>query len=69
MVGRNLFQEGENNDKFTTHPSNQGALPAYLITHNTSFYVLDLLAALALLGLTLIEEPAVGNYPIHIAVS
>ena len=53
------IQEGENNDKFTTHPKSQESLPAYLLAHNTLFYLLDLVAALMLLSLALIERPAV----------
>ena len=52
-------QEGENNDKFTAHPNSHDELPGYLITHNTGFYLLDLFAALLLMSLALVEEPAV----------
>lgn len=53
------LQEGENNDKFTTHPSSQSSLPAYLITHNKWMYILDLCASLLLLFLAVMEPPAV----------
>lgn len=52
-------QEGENNDKFNSHPRDRSALPAYLVTHNHWFYSLDLFAALLLLSLATIEQPAV----------
>ena len=54
-----LLQEGQNNDKFTAHPNSHDELPGYLITHNTGFYLLDLFAALLLMSLALVEEPAV----------
>lgn len=53
------LQEGENNDKFNSHPRDRAALPAYLVTHNHWFYSLDLFAALLLLSLATIERPAV----------
>ena len=57
-------QEGENNDKFNSHPRDRSALPAYLVTHNHWFYSLDLFAALLLLSLATIEQPAV----IHVSL-
>ena len=54
-----LFQEGENNDKFFTHPKNAKALAAYLFAHNHLFYLMELSAALLLLLLSLCEAPAV----------
>ena len=64
-----ILQEGENNDKFDTHPGSQAALPAYLITHNTLFYMLDLVASIGLLSLALFEPPHVPRLYMHIAVS
>lgn len=54
-----VFQEGENNDKFNSHPRDRSALPAYLVTHNHWFYSLDLFAAILLMSLATIEPPAV----------
>ncbi|KAG0729596.1 Two pore calcium channel protein 1 [Chionoecetes opilio] len=54
-----FLEEGENNDKFNSHPRDRSALPAYLVTHNHWFYSLDLFAALLLLSLATIEQPAV----------
>ncbi|XP_050723156.1 two pore channel protein 1-like isoform X2 [Eriocheir sinensis] len=54
-----FLEEGENNDKFNSHPRDRAALPAYLVTHNHWFYSLDLFAALLLLSLATIEQPAV----------
>ncbi|XP_010602421.1 two pore calcium channel protein 1 isoform X3 [Fukomys damarensis] len=53
------LQEGENNDKFFTHPKDAKALAAYLFAHNHVFYLMELLTALLLLLLTLCEAPAV----------
>ncbi|MBZ3871526.1 Two pore calcium channel protein 1 [Sciurus carolinensis] len=53
------LQEGENNDKFFTHPKNARALAAYLFAHNHLFYLMELLTALLLLLLSLCEAPAV----------
>ncbi|KAK3863168.1 hypothetical protein Pcinc_031021 [Petrolisthes cinctipes] len=54
-----FLEEGENNDKFNSHPRDRDALPAYLVTHNNWFYSLDLFAALLLMSLAVIEQPAV----------
>uniref|UniRef100_A0A8C4TZD5 Two pore segment channel 1 n=1 Tax=Falco tinnunculus TaxID=100819 RepID=A0A8C4TZD5_FALTI len=53
------LQEGENNDKFFTHPKNAKALAAYLFAHNHLFYLMELSTALLLLLLSLCEAPAV----------
>ncbi|XP_036296095.1 two pore channel protein 1 [Pipistrellus kuhlii] len=53
------LQEGENNDKFFTHPKNAKALAAYLFAHNHLFYLMELATALLLLLLSLCEAPAV----------
>ncbi|KAL7637372.1 UNVERIFIED_CONTAM: hypothetical protein RMT77_012100 [Armadillidium vulgare] len=56
------LEEGENNDKFDSHPRNHNALPAYLLTHNHWFYTLDLAASLILLLLALMENPAISMF-------
>ncbi|XP_019362242.1 PREDICTED: two pore calcium channel protein 1 isoform X1 [Gavialis gangeticus] len=53
------LQEGENNDKFFTHPKDAKALAAYLFAHNHLFYLMELTTALLLLLLSLCEAPAV----------
>lgn len=53
------LQEGQNNDKFFTHPKDARALAAYLFAHNHLFYLMELLTALLLLLLSLCEAPAV----------
>ncbi|KAF7689001.1 hypothetical protein HF521_013808 [Silurus meridionalis] len=53
------LQEGENNDKFYTHPRNPRALSAYLFVHNHLFYLMELLTGMLLMLLSLSEAPAV----------
>lgn len=53
------LQEGENNDKFNTHPRNPRALGAYLFVHNHLFYLMELLTGMLLMLLSLSEAPAV----------
>lgn len=62
-------QEGENNDKFFTHPKNAKALAAYLFAHNHFFYLMELSTALLLLLLSLCEAPAVPALRLGIYVS
>lgn len=63
------FQEGENNDKFFTHPKDARALAAYLFAHNHLFYLMELSTALLLLLLSLCEAPAVPALRLGIYVS
>lgn len=63
-----FLEEGENNDKFNSHPKNQDALPAYLIVHNHWFYSLDFLASLLLLALATIEEPTITAFKVPVGV-
>ena len=64
-----FLQEGENNDKFYTHPRSCNALPAYQIAHHQWFKVLDLIAALGLLLLAVSERPAVPYLTLPVGVS
>ncbi|XP_021017753.1 two pore calcium channel protein 1 isoform X2 [Mus caroli] len=59
------LQEGQNNDKFFTHPKDARALAAYLFVHNHFFYMMELLTALLLLLLSLCESPAVPVLKLH----
>lgn len=63
------LQEGEDNDKFFTHPKSARALAAYLFAHNHLFYLMELSTALLLLLLTLCEAPAVPALRLGIYVS
>ncbi|XP_061183466.1 two pore channel protein 1-like [Saccostrea echinata] len=63
-----FLQEGENNDKFYTHPRSCNALPAYQIAHHQWFKVLDLVAALGLLFLAACERPAVPFLTLPVGV-
>ncbi|XP_031611255.1 two pore calcium channel protein 1 isoform X1 [Oreochromis aureus] len=62
------LQEGENNDKFFTHPRNPKALAAYLFAHNHLFYMMELLTGLLLLMLSLCEAPAVPSLRLDVYV-
>ncbi|GAA6077813.1 two pore channel protein 1, partial [Tachysurus ichikawai] len=55
------LQEGENNDKFYTHPRNPRALSAYLFVHNHLFYLMELLTGTLLMLLSMSEAPAVPS--------
>ncbi|XP_059474256.1 two pore calcium channel protein 1-like [Neocloeon triangulifer] len=53
-----FLHEGENNEKFDSHPKNPEALPAYLMVHSSWYHGLDLAASIVLLALALVEPPA-----------
>jgi len=59
------LQEGENNDKFDSHPKNPAALPAYLMVHSNWYHGLDLSASIVLLALALVEPPAVALFQVN----
>lgn len=59
-----VFQEGENNEKFDSHPCEPETLPAYLLVHNQWYYGLDLATSLILLALALGEDPAVPAFKV-----
>ncbi|MFT7817644.1 two pore calcium channel protein 1 isoform X1 [Arapaima gigas] len=62
------LQEGENNDKFFTHPRNTKALTAYLFAHNHLFYMMELFTGLLLMVLSLCEAPAVPSLRLDVYV-
>lgn len=62
------LQEGENNDKFFTHPRNPKALSAYLFAHNHLFYMMELVTGLLLMTLSLCEAPAVPSLRLDVYV-
>ncbi|KAM4746175.1 two pore channel protein 1 isoform 2-T2 [Anableps anableps] len=62
------LQEGENNDKFFSHPRNPKALAAYLFAHNHLFYLMELVTGLLLLMLSLCEAPAVPSLRLDVYV-
>ncbi|XP_070619193.1 two pore channel protein 1 isoform X1 [Erythrolamprus reginae] len=62
------LQEGENNDKFVTHPKDPKTLASYLFVHNHFFYLMELSTALLLLLLSLCEAPAVSIFRLGIYV-
>ncbi|XP_066153922.1 two pore channel protein 1-like isoform X1 [Euwallacea fornicatus] len=57
-----FLEEGENNEKFDSHPRHPSALPAYLLVHNKWYYGLDLFFSIILLLLALVEDPAVERF-------
>ena len=59
-----FLQEGQNNDRFDTHPS-QKAMPWYLLAHSTCFYLVDMMASLLLLCLALAERPGNGDVSVN----
>ena len=63
--------EGERHEKLSYHPAGpfrRSQLLAYKIHHNPIFYTLDLLAALALMALAIVETPTAEFHDI-LAVS
>ncbi|XP_075219021.1 two pore calcium channel protein 1-like isoform X4 [Lycorma delicatula] len=63
-----FLEEGENNEKFDSHPCYPEALPAYLSVHNHWYYGLDLATSLLLLALALGEDPAVPAFQLPVGV-
>nr|CAD7598174.1 unnamed protein product [Timema genevievae] len=62
------ISEGENNEKFDSHPHNSAALPAYLLVHNRWYYGLDMATSIILLTLAFVEEPALPLFKLPVAV-
>nr|CAD7260867.1 unnamed protein product [Timema shepardi] len=63
-----FLEEGENNEKFDSHPHNSAALPAYLLVHNRWYYGLDMATSIILLTLAFVEEPALPLFKLPVAV-
>lgn len=63
-----FFKEGENNEKFDSHPRHPSALPAYLLVHNSWYYGCDLFFSLMLLLLAIVEKPSVENFEFPIGL-
>lgn len=63
-----FLEEGENNEKFDSHPRHPSALPAYLLVHNSWYYGLDLATSVVLLLLALVEEPAVDQFELPVGI-
>ncbi|XP_026277239.1 two pore calcium channel protein 1 [Frankliniella occidentalis] len=62
-----FLEEGANNEKFDSHPSDPKAVPAYLLVHNNWYYGLDLFTSSLLLILALGEDPAVTALKLPVA--
>uniref|UniRef100_A0A1B6DU32 EF-hand domain-containing protein n=2 Tax=Clastoptera arizonana TaxID=38151 RepID=A0A1B6DU32_9HEMI len=63
-----FLEEGENNEKFDSHPRELKTLPAYLLVHNEWYYGLDLITSLILLILALGEDPAVPAFKLPVFI-
>ncbi|XP_046386592.1 two pore calcium channel protein 1-like [Ischnura elegans] len=62
------LEEGNNNEKFDSHPKDRHSLPAYLIVHSPWYYGLDLSASLVLLALGFVEPPAIPLFQLPVGV-
>ncbi len=51
-------QEGIDNDKFASHPNGVSSKIAFTIAHNPFFYITEFAVCCLLLGLAIIEYPA-----------
>ncbi|XP_044763143.1 two pore calcium channel protein 1-like [Coccinella septempunctata] len=63
-----FLEEGENNEKFDSHPRHPSALPAYLLVHNSWYYGLDLASSLLLLSLALAEKPSIDKLKLPVGI-
>ncbi|KAK4878004.1 hypothetical protein RN001_010510 [Aquatica leii] len=63
-----FLEEGQNNEKFDSHPKHPSDLPAYLLVHNAWYYGLDLITSVILLLLALVEAPSVGNVQLSVGI-
>lgn len=63
-----FLEEGENNEKFDSHPRHPSALPAYLLVHNSWYYGFDLLFSIVLLLLALVEKPSLDNFEFPVGI-
>lgn len=61
-----IIQEGENNEKFDSHPHEPEALPAYLLVHNDWYYGMDLITSLVLIILAFAEDPATPPFEVEL---
>lgn len=57
------IHEGENNEKFASHPNGRLSKFAYHIVHSKWFYFTDFIATVLLMLLAFIEDPPVVNIP------
>ncbi|VEN34802.1 unnamed protein product [Callosobruchus maculatus] len=57
-----FLEEGENNEKFDSHPCHPSALPAYLLVHNQWYYSFDVAFSILLIMLAIVEKPSVDSF-------
>ncbi|KAF2897307.1 hypothetical protein ILUMI_08868 [Ignelater luminosus] len=63
-----FLEEGQNNEKFDSHPRHPTDLPAYLLVHNAWYYGLDLITSIILLLLALVEAPSVAHFQLSVGI-
>nr|XP_023012709.1 two pore calcium channel protein 1-like isoform X1 [Leptinotarsa decemlineata] len=63
-----FLEEGENNEKFDSHPRHPSALPAYLLVHNSWYYGFDLFFSIVLLMLAVVEKPSIENFEFPVGI-
>ena len=51
------LEEGEQNEKFSTHPEDPSVLPAYFASHNALFNWVQMAASISILMLAAFEPP------------
>ncbi|XP_019852736.1 PREDICTED: two pore calcium channel protein 1-like isoform X2 [Amphimedon queenslandica] len=56
-------KEGEDNNKFASHPNGKYSKVAYHLVHHPVVYMIDFIASCLLLGLAVIEHPSLIPYP------
>ena len=64
-----FLQEGFENDSFASHPRDDSSRQAYRFVHSPAFHILDVFAAILLMALALVEEPAVDKLQMPLQVS
>lgn len=63
-----FLEEGQNNEKFDSHPRHPNDLPAYLLVHNAWYYGLDLIMSIIILLLALVEAPSVHKFHLSVGI-
>ena len=58
-----FVKEGEQNDKFASHPNGRYSKIAYHLFHHPVCYTIDFIASCLLLSLAIIETPSLIPYP------
>ena len=56
-------KEGEDNNKFASHPNGKYSKVAYHLVHHPVVYMIDFIASCLLMALAIIEHPSLISYP------